>query len=187
MIKLILGGARSGKSSFAENIAKTNHKNVCYIATATAGDNEMADRIAHHQSTRPKHWDLMEEPFYLSQSMRNLENFRGTVLIDCVTLWLSNWICLVDQEPNKLNDWQDERQNFLDALVTSRSKVIIVSNEVGSGIVPMGELTRQFADNAGWLNQNLAEIADQVTLVVAGLPLLLKENNHHVQGGEQKC
>ena len=179
MIRLILGGARSGKSRYAEKIAKSIDKKVCYIATATEGDYEMAQRIAHHQATRPAHWELFEEPLQLSETLKKIEKRGGVILIDCVTLWLSNWLCMLQEHPEKLNLWEMEKKSLLEYLATSKSDILIVSNEVGSGIVPMGELSRQFADNAGWLNQSLSRVAEQVVLVVAGLPLMLKEPSRY--------
>jgi adenosylcobinamide kinase/adenosylcobinamide-phosphate guanylyltransferase len=170
---LILGGARSGKSSYAEQCAGKSAE-VVYIATATADDTAMSRRIAHHQQSRPSHWLTIEEPFYLGECLRNQRgaeqnNTPPTLLIDCMTLWLSNWLC-----SKKLQGWPVERDAFLEAIQHYPGEIIIVSNEVGSGIVPLGELTREFVDQAGWLNQALAKEANEVTLVVAGCPLPLK-------------
>lgn len=168
MIRLILGGARSGKSSYAEQFAAKSAP-VIYIATATADDDAMKCRIAHHQQSRPGNWPTVEVPFYLAQSVRDQFKTAPTLLIDCMTLWLSNWLC-----KKNMGGWQAERDSFLDTIRDYPGEVIIVSNEVGSGIVPLGELTREFVDHAGWLNQALAKVADEVTLVVAGCPLQLK-------------
>lgn len=171
MIHLVIGGARSGKSTFAESLA-TNSNDVVYIATATAGDEEMKKRIQHHQQSRPKDWQLIEETLYLSQVIQRESS--QTLLIDCMTLWLTNWLCS-DQNEN----WAQEKHHFIEQLQNYSSDIIIVSNEVGSGIVPLGELSREFVDQAGWLNQALAKVADQVTLVVAGLPIALKTQQDH--------
>lgn len=179
MIHLVIGGVRSGKSSFAEHLASASaqtsgsDKKVIYIATATIKDNEMADRIKHHQQSRPKDWLLVEEPLVLSKVIKSNSNPCQTIIIECMTLWITNWLCspIFEQTSEK---WPLEKQAFIDALITNQSHIIIVSNEVGSGIVPMGELSRDFVDQAGWLNQELAEIAERVTLVVAGCPLELK-------------
>lgn len=185
MIHLILGGARSGKSRYAENLAKNlaadSAQTVTYVATATAGDDEMKARIMHHQQSRPQHWKLVEEPLQLSEviGMSEEKGMSGAVgmsplndsiiLIECMTLWLTNWLCKDNAEA-----WQMEKENFLSAIRSSTQNIIVVSNEVGSGIVPLGELTRSFVDEAGWLNQALAKIADRVTLVVAGYPVDVK-------------
>lgn len=167
---LILGGARSGKSRFAEQVAQTAFKQsvdgkLVYLATAAAGDREMARRIDHHQERRGPEWQLVEEPIELA-SVINQACGSTTLLIDCLTLWLSN--CLHHE------CWLTQRSDLLNALANTSAKVIMVSNEVGSGIVPMGELSRQFVDESGWLHQQIATIASDVTLVIAGLEMPLK-------------
>ncbi|PHS18282.1 MAG: bifunctional adenosylcobinamide kinase/adenosylcobinamide-phosphate guanylyltransferase [Kangiella sp.] len=173
MIHLILGGARSGKSSYAENLAKQYNDNVIYVATATADDKEMETRISYHKKSRPPEWRLIEEPFFLSSIVNQNKDEKDVLLIDCLTLWLSNWLCK-KVDPHQ-SDWDAECNSFLSVLKESTNTIFIVSNEVGSGIVPMGELSREFSDKAGWLNQKVASVADNVTLVVAGLPLVLKK------------
>ena len=177
MIHLVLGGARSGKSRFAERLAedlssKVNRE-VTYVATATAADGEMEQRIEQHRKQRPQHWHLIEETLYLDQIFDRVVNrdsgIKEVVLIDCMTLWLSNWLCSYSDEV-----YLQQRDDFIAALQGFEGDCIIVSNEVGSGIVPIGELSRRFADQAGWLNQALAKVSDNTTLVVAGLPLVLK-------------
>ena len=177
MVHLILGGARSGKSSYAESLAKDfSNKGVgdkvIYVATATADDKEMETRISYHKKNRPPEWLLVEEPFLLSSIVNQHKDSKNILLIDCLTLWLSNWLCK-KVDPQQSN-WDEESNHFLESLIKSSSTIFIVSNEVGSGIVPMGELTREFSDKAGWLNQKVASVADKVTLVVAGLPVELK-------------
>lgn len=168
---LILGGARSGKSSYAEKITleaytQPAHKGeLIYIATATAGDSEMANRITHHQARRNQQWHTIEEPTNLA-AIISQQGKNSTILIDCLTLWLSN--CLHQA------CWPAQKVNFLAALESTEASVFMVSNEVGSGIVPMGELSRQFVDESGWLHQQIAQICSHVTLVVAGLPMPLK-------------
>jgi len=167
---LILGGARSGKSRFAEKVAQISYAEtpggtLVYLATATAGDDEMASRITHHQSRRGKEWQLIEEPLELDKIL-NAASSDSTILIDCLTLWLSN--CLHQK------CWLEKRESFINALENTLANVVMVSNEVGSGIVPMGELSRQFVDESGWLHQQIAAIAGEVTLVVAGLEMPLK-------------
>ncbi len=177
MIHLIIGGARSGKSKYAEKQATlicsnpSPEKNIIYIATATIEDNEMAQRIKHHQQHRPKDWQVIEEPFNLSQILQKHVTSQQTIIIECMTLWLTNWLCHKD-----IKQWQAEKQAFIEILKNSHANIFIVSNEVGSGIIPMGQLNRDFVDQSGWLNQSLSKIADQVTLVVAGCPLELKDN-----------
>ncbi len=167
MIHLVIGGARSGKSKFAEDLASKSADEVVYIATATAGDIEMENRIQHHQQSRPKEWQLVEETLYLSSVIKQQRN--KTLIIDCMTLWLTNWLC-----SEQVENWPEETQEFINQLNNYPSDIIIVSNEVGSGIIPLGELSRTFVDQAGWLNQSIAKAADKVTLVVAGLPVVLK-------------
>lgn len=170
MKHLILGGARSGKSRFAEVAALAGDKRCFYIASGWAGDTEMAARIALHQQQRDKRWQLIEEPLMLASALRNLDAPGNAVLVDCLTLWLSN--ALHHQV------WSEQRAAFMQVLPGLDCDVYLVSNEVGSGIVPLGELSRTFADEAGWLNQDVAQVCDAVTLVVAGLPLRLKENSY---------
>ncbi|MGX5202699.1 bifunctional adenosylcobinamide kinase/adenosylcobinamide-phosphate guanylyltransferase [Aliikangiella sp. IMCC44632] len=166
---LILGGARSGKSRYAEELA-SEYKQVLYIATAQANDAEMKQRIIQHQNQRSQHWSLIEEPFELAQILSDLDPKIDCVLIECMTLWLSNWLC-----SPQAKQWNEQKSQFLSALKSNAACAIyIVSNEVGSGIVPLGELSRKFADEAGWLNQALAKLASEVTLVVAGCELKLK-------------
>lgn len=169
---LILGGARSGKSGFAERlvekIANTSAKQKVYIATATADDHEMVSRIALHQEQRDDQWHIIEEPIALADVLNNA-SAEQCLLIDCLTLWLSN--CLYKQ------CWAEQKQALLDALGHCQADVVMVSNEVGSGIVPMGELTRQFVDQSGWLHQELAAQCQNVSLIVAGLEHVLKSNN----------
>ncbi len=175
MIHLVLGGARSGKSRYAETLAENSRLPVTYVATATAGDDEMKQRIAHHQQSRPAHWQLIEEPFNLSEQLNRLSKQHAAqknyLLIDCLTLWLSNWLCTNDSEA-----YQQEKEAFINALLRLSCPITLVSNEVGSGIVPLGALSRDFVDQAGWLNQALASIANEVTLVVAGCPLSIKQS-----------
>lgn len=165
---LVLGGARSGKSSFAEMHALKCPGQAVYIATAQAGDQEMTERIRHHQSKRSGDWQLIEEPLNLAHVIReqNYSPDNKSILIDCLTLWLSN--CLHAQL------WTQSKVDFFDALKNSRHPITMVSNEVGGGIVPLGELSRRFVDEAGWLHQELATQCSNVTLVVAGIPSPIK-------------
>ncbi|WP_235839690.1 bifunctional adenosylcobinamide kinase/adenosylcobinamide-phosphate guanylyltransferase [Cognaticolwellia mytili] len=190
-VQLIIGGARSGKSALAERYAKLSNLPVIYIATAQAFDSEMQQRIAQHQADRPDHWLLIESPLFLAKTIASaIENNQQDIciLVDCLTLWLSNSLCKPNVEVGhtsecNLDYWQQEKQQFLIQLESikqqagngqKRVEIILVSNEVGHGIVPMGELSRQFVDQAGWLHQAIASIADNVEFVMAGLPLTLK-------------
>jgi len=169
MKELILGGARSGKSALAERLAGESGLAVVYIATATAGDAEMAVRITHHRERRPAEWELKEEPRYLASALKDSAASDRCLLVDCLTLWLNNVIA--DEAL-----FQQERSALLETLPGLPGRVILVSNEVGMGIVPLGELTRRYCDEAGRLHQDLAQLCDKVTFVAAGLPLILKGN-----------
>lgn len=169
---LILGGVRSGKSRYAETRALSlDVSRWCYVATARAGDAEMAARIRHHREQRDPRWQTVEAPLGLGACLRRLDAPHTCILVDCLTLWLSN--CLADEAD--AGRWAAERDALLAAVADSRARLVFVSNEVGSGIVPLGALSRRFADEAGRLHQALAAHCDTVTLVVAGLPLTLKE------------
>ena len=163
----VLGGARSGKSSLAERYAQKCGLPVTYIATAEAKDEEMAARITHHQKQRPVHWQLVEAPTELAQAITRHSAENNCILIDCLTLWLTNLLC---QEI----DIEDAKARLIGAITGAPGKIILVSNEVGHGIVPMGELSRSFIDQAGWLHQEVAKCCDRVDFIMAGLPLTLK-------------
>lgn len=172
-ITLILGGARSGKSTYAEQRATALELPVTYIATAQVYDDEFKARVAHHKSRRPKHWVLLEEPHYLSQVLEKTAKPNQCIIVDCLTLWLAQWIC-ADCDPPKESSWAQERAAFLNTLPTLAGEIILVSNEVGMGIVPLGEINRQFQDEQGRLNQAVAQIANKVRFIAAGLPIALK-------------
>lgn len=171
MIELILGGARSGKSRLAETRALESGMELVYVATAEAGDPEMAKRIQRHREQRDQRWKLVEEPLFLANILSHHAAQDRCILVDCLTLWLTN--LLHTENPQQ---WQSERKALLDILPSLAGHIILVSNEVGMGIVPMGEITRRFVDESGWLHQDLAAICDRVTLTVAGLPHCLKDN-----------
>ncbi|PIE24013.1 MAG: bifunctional adenosylcobinamide kinase/adenosylcobinamide-phosphate guanylyltransferase [Neptuniibacter caesariensis] len=168
MRQLILGGARSGKSRLAEERAKQLARPVIYIATAKVCDQEMANRVQLHQQSRPDNWELIEEPVALPQCLRRLSGDNKVVLVDCLTLWLTN-LLLIDQDA--MLQGMDELER---AVAAFQGDLFLVSNEVGWGIVPMGELSRVFQDNTGHLHQKLAAIVESVTLCVAGIPLDIK-------------
>ncbi|NVZ31029.1 bifunctional adenosylcobinamide kinase/adenosylcobinamide-phosphate guanylyltransferase [Pseudomonas sp. A4002] len=169
MLQLILGGARSGKSRLAEKLATDSGLSVTYIATSQPLDGEMTARVAHHRERRPSEWGLIEEPIELARVLKENATPNHCLLIDCLTLWLTNLLMLED--PDRLNH---EREALLQTLATLPGEIIFVSNETGMGVVPLGELTRRYVDEAGWLHQALAERCQRVVLTVAGLPLTLK-------------
>ena len=187
---LILGGARSGKSAFAEHLAVKSGKRVAYVATATGGDEEMRERIKRHQELRPAHWHTIEEPLDLVHALRQAALYGDVILVDCVTLWLSNWLCMQGNE----RDWGEdatlstaEVNRCVDGVVAEieavlrvvaglddRKTVVIVSNEVGLGVVPAYALGRLYRDALGRVNQRLASAATRVYLMVAGLGVDIK-------------
>ncbi|WP_347988243.1 bifunctional adenosylcobinamide kinase/adenosylcobinamide-phosphate guanylyltransferase [Methylomonas sp. AM2-LC] len=172
-VQLILGGARSGKSRYAEKLALASGMPVTYIATAQVYDDEFGERVARHKAQRPAEWKTLEVPHYLAACLQANAAEGQCLLVECLTLWLAQCIC-PDCLPPEGIDWPAQRRLLLENLPNLPGKIIMVSNEVGMGIVPLGEINRQFQDQAGWLNQALAEISDQVTFVAAGLPLQLK-------------
>lgn len=175
-IYLVLGGARSGKSRYAEaqvsQLARGKPKH--YIATATACDDEMAKRIAHHQQQRGDSWIEHECPTELAEQLSQFEQGE-VVLVDCLTLWLNN---VIYNQGKTLNEEQIQQRvtQLQQAVSECQADVVLVSNEVGLGVVPLGEVSRLFVDHAGWMNQALAQVADRVTLIAAGLPLVLKKS-----------
>ncbi|MCL9654642.1 bifunctional adenosylcobinamide kinase/adenosylcobinamide-phosphate guanylyltransferase [Pseudomonas protegens] len=169
MLQLILGGARSGKSRLAEKLATDSALEVIYIATSQPLDGEMNQRIAHHRERRPSHWGLIEEPLELARVLQQAAGTGRCLLVDCLTLWLTNLLMLEDEQRLVL-----EREALLQCVATLPGEIIFVSNETGMGVVPLGELTRRYVDEAGWLHQALAERCQRVVLTVAGLPLTLK-------------
>ena len=172
-IHLILGGARSGKSAYAEKLASQSDLPVTYIATAQVYDDEFAKRVKHHQERRPKHWQIVEAPFNLAKTLETYAKANECLIVDCLTLWLAQCICPDCAPPEGVN-WEKERTDLLATLPTLQGTVLLVSNEVGMGIVPLGEINRQFQDEQGRLNQAIAAIADKVSFIAAGLPLKLK-------------
>lgn len=169
MRELILGGVRSGKSALAEQRALACGLPVTYIATATAGDEEMAARIAHHRQRRPDAWRIVEEPLHLADALHTAAAPHHCIIVDCLTLWLTNLLLADDAAL-----LEQERSALLAGLPSLPGQILLVSNEVGLGIVPLGELSRRFADEAGRLHQQLAACCERVTFVAAGLPLALK-------------
>lgn len=169
MLQLILGGARSGKSRLAEKLAADSALPVIYIATSQPLDGEMNARVLLHRARRPDAWGLIEEPVELARVLRENAAADRCLLVDCLTLWLTNLLMLEDPARLAL-----ERDQLLETLALLPGEIIFVSNETGLGVVPLGELTRRYVDEAGWLHQALAERCQRVVLTVAGLPLTLK-------------
>ncbi|MBS0421635.1 MAG: bifunctional adenosylcobinamide kinase/adenosylcobinamide-phosphate guanylyltransferase [Proteobacteria bacterium] len=168
---LFIGGARSGKSSLAQRLSGQRSADVCVLVTGTESDPEMAARIAAHRRERPSHWRVREETVRLGRALRD-EKPR-LVLVDCLTLWISNCLWATGPEAD-LARWRYERDDFVAALREATNDVIIVTNEVGTGIVPGNAASRIFRDEQGWLNQAVAAVCDEVYLVTAGLPMCLK-------------
>ena len=167
MLELILGGARSGKSRLAERLATQSGLAVTYIATSQALDGEMNARIQHHRQRRPAEWGLVEEPLELARALRDNAAPGRCLLVDCLTLWLVHFL----EQPAA---FMAVRQTLLDTLAGVPGDVLLVSNEIGCGVVPLGEDNRWFVDELGRLNQDVGALADRVTLLVAGQPLAIK-------------
>ena len=184
MRELILGGARSGKSRLAEKraiVCEALGMEVVYIATAEAWDAEMNERLAHHRACRPGHWLTVEEPVKLAATLQAQAAQNRCLIVDCLTLWLSALVFKgragVQMEAGTPIDcvlFAQERQALLDALPALPGEIILVSNEIGSGVVPENRLARRFADEQGRLNQDIAARCERVTLSVAGIPLVLR-------------
>ena len=183
MIEFILGGARSGKSRFAENRALDSAMPVTCIVTAEANDAEMQRRIEHHRQQRPAEWKVIEEPLYLAQALQTNARPDGCIIVDCMTLWLTNLLCqgkgFAQAEadlPLQCELLNQQQQALFTTLEKLPGKIILISNEIGMGIVPLGASNRLFMDEQGRLNQTIATLSDKVTLVAAGLPLILKNS-----------
>ncbi|WJF89540.1 bifunctional adenosylcobinamide kinase/adenosylcobinamide-phosphate guanylyltransferase [Paraburkholderia bonniea] len=175
-LTFVLGGARSGKSAYAEQLALAGPAHtVTYIATARIADDEFAARVAHHQARRPPHWLLRETPLELASALAAADGPGHCVLIDCLTLWLANFLCPPEHAAADASaDYPAQLVAFETALLHATGQIIVVSNEIGLGVVPTGALTRQYVDELGRLNQRIAALSPRVTLMVAGLPLTLK-------------
>ena len=164
---LVVGGQRSGKSRYAERLVAASGYAPVYLAVATAGDDEMAARIAEHRDYRGDHWRTVEEPLEIAAVLARESRADTVVLVECLTLWLSNLI-------GAARDIDAATDGLIDALERAAGPVVLVSNEVGGGIIPDNALARRYADALGLLNQRVAAVATQVVLVAAGQPLLIK-------------
>jgi adenosylcobinamide kinase / adenosylcobinamide-phosphate guanylyltransferase len=169
MKHLVLGGVRSGKSAFAQEQIAASGKPVCYVATSHVWDDDMADRVRQHKDNRPSEWQLIEEPLALASVLHSLNSPDQAVIVECFTLWMTNLLCLEDE-----TRLEEEKQALLNAVEVFEGDLVLVSSEVGLGIMPMNALARRFGDEAGAMNQALAKLTDRVTFVAAGLPLPLK-------------
>jgi len=167
----VTGGTRSGKSNFAQDLAHSQKGRTVFIATAEALDDEMGQRIASHQRARPSGWDTVEEPRHLGQAVQKCAGTHDILLIDCLTLWISN---LLTNDPLSEAEIALEVKSLIHSCKTESSTVIIVSNEVGMGIVPVDRLTRLYRDIVGRANQEIASEADEVFLVVSGISMKIK-------------
>ena len=176
MRTLLIGGARSGKSSLAARWAAERSKSVCCVATATASDEEMAARITAHRRERPPHWRVREEPIKLATALQDESRSGDLLLVDCLTLWTANclWPAPSNDPQPDIAGWHAERDSFLASLRATGSEIIVVTNEVGTSLVPENAAARLFRDEQGRLNQLVAAACDSVYLVSAGLPLRLK-------------
>ncbi|MFG6468521.1 bifunctional adenosylcobinamide kinase/adenosylcobinamide-phosphate guanylyltransferase [Roseateles sp. BYS87W] len=167
--QLIVGGQRSGKSRQAERLALRWPGRVVVVATALAGDDEMRARIAHHRATRPAGFDTVEAPLQLCSALQSVDAADTLVIVDCLTLWLVNWLMPAHGAADRAG-WQAEREALLAALPQLQATVVFVSNEVGWGVSPLGREVRDYVDELGRLNQEVARRCGQLTLMVAGQP-----------------
>ncbi|EIF32703.1 adenosyl cobinamide kinase/adenosyl cobinamide phosphate guanylyltransferase [Burkholderia sp. Ch1-1] len=174
-LTFVLGGARSGKSVHAERLATGSALPVTYIATArVADDAEFSARIAHHRERRPAHWRLVEAGGDLAGAVTQSDAPGHCILIDCLTLWLAGLLCPPEGDALPIDRYHAQVAALETALVNAKGKLIVVSNEIGLGVVPLGAATRLYVDELGRLNQRIAALSTQATMMVAGLPLALK-------------
>ena len=173
MLTLIIGGARSGKTRFAQSLCAAAAR-VAYVATALADDEEMRARIERHRQDRPSHWNTLEEPLELGSAVARMMSCSDVILVDCLTVWLANLLWHHrGKTPSELEAFADIEIKALIRLAAS-GKLILVSNEVGAGIVPDNAVSRSFRDLHGFVNQRAAAAADRVFLTVAGIPVCIK-------------
>ncbi|NOQ82106.1 MAG: bifunctional adenosylcobinamide kinase/adenosylcobinamide-phosphate guanylyltransferase [Methylophaga sp.] len=170
---LILGGVKSGKSVLAEKLATNTQFSVHYIATASGDDDEMQRRIESHQQRRPSHWHTIESPLHLASAIQQHCIADQCVLVDCLTLWLTNLLMQDNDDLLRL-----EIDQLIDGIQDLEGSLIMVSNETNMGVTPLGELTRRYCDEVGVLHQRIAQQCDNVVLTIAGLPHILKGSIH---------
>ncbi|GER86438.1 adenosylcobinamide kinase/adenosylcobinamide phosphate guanyltransferase [Dictyobacter vulcani] len=189
---LVLGGARSGKSTFAERLAVQSGRQVAYIATATASDEDMRDRIARHQAARSATWQTIEEPLHLAAAVERAAKLADVLILDCMTVWLSNWLFSQDQSEHMEDDTISAQHyagalHEIDALLgavaalEAGKTLVVVTNEVGLGIVPAYALGRVYRDILGLINQRIAAVSSRVYLMVAGLGVDIKRLHEHAE------
>jgi adenosylcobinamide kinase/adenosylcobinamide-phosphate guanylyltransferase len=171
MIIFVTGGARSGKSTFAQEMAENIEGKRLFIATAEAFDEEMKKRILKHKEQRGDRWDTLEEPIRIGDSLRSAEGSYKTVLVDCLTVWMSNILIKYSGRDEEMSGVADE---FFSGLEKFSGIAIAVSNEVGMGIVPDNKLAREYRDRLGYLNQKMAKAADEVYFLCSGIPIKIK-------------
>lgn len=169
---LILGGAKSGKSSFALNVCNSLDRERIFLATAQAFDQEMEERIRRHQAERGSGWRTIEEPINVAETIGSLDSEDTVILLDCLTLWLNNLYMEYGEDPEAIDETIEKLAR---QLADIRGAVVVVSNEVGMGIVPDNQLSRTYRDTAGSMNQRIASLAGKVVAVIAGLPIVLKD------------
>jgi adenosylcobinamide kinase/adenosylcobinamide-phosphate guanylyltransferase len=167
----VLGGCRSGKSTYALQTAeRINGDKKIFVATCLPQDDEMAQRVSRHQKERGQHWTTVEEPLRLPQVISEHGPKADVMLIDCLTLWVSNLLL----KTADVKKWKQNLSRLIDALENASCPLVVVSNEVGAGIVPENQLARQFRDITGWVNQAVAGCASRVVWMVAGIPVVVK-------------
>jgi len=171
MMRLILGGIRSGKTRLAEKLAADTGLPVVYIATANAGDSEMSSRINKHKERRNSQWLTIEEEINLASTIQEFAINSNCVIVDCLTLWMTNLLLQLTE-----SDVKTQQARLIEVLKTVESPVFLVSNETNSGIIPMDALSRRFCDEIGVLHQQLGQIANEVIFMIAGMPHLIKSS-----------
>ena len=171
MIIFVTGGARSGKSDFAQDLAEKLEGKRLFLATAQAFDEEMHRRIEKHREQRGNRWDTVEEPIYIGRALRSAVGSYATILIDCLTLWMSNLLLEYQDQDEKMSEIMDD---FFSSIDEFDGTIISVSNEVGMGIVPDNKLARDYRDQLGFLNQRMARRADEVYALLSGIPVKIK-------------
>ena len=174
-LTLVLGGARSGKSTYAQGLAAGSER-VLFVATAQAGDQDMERRIRAHREQRPDHWDTLEEPIALVEEMAGRLRSYDTIVLDCLTLWVSNLLLMDPRAASAPIDIASETRGLLGLYRRGDASWVVVSNEVGLGVVPATELGRAYADQLGRVNQAVAAESDEVFFMAAGLPLKIKSS-----------